>query len=164
MTETTRPPSVYDEDYHGARWTYACTHRPPGYAAVPDGRIVGGDRPHPTYQFGTIQYPRQLTAEEINRYELDDLGQIARDRVTAQELWTELLRADRATAMILLRYQWAILHRPSFLSAWEQGDLTRFLDEDCGRVDLAVADLRAYLVAAAKERARVAAATPTIPS
>jgi len=70
-------PMIFDEDYNGPRWKYAMTHRPPMIACQPDGRIIGADRRpdpvYPSYPFGTIQYPRKLTAQEIASFELEEL-------------------------------------------------------------------------------------------
>lgn len=59
-------------EYRGARWRYGMTHRPPGYAHNPHGRIIGADQPSPCpcAPFGTIDYPRQLTDQELYSYEL----------------------------------------------------------------------------------------------
>lgn len=65
-------PILYSEDYKGPRWTYGMTHRPPAFAHQPDGRLVGGDRRDPRYPiFGVIVYPFPLSAEDVDRYELE---------------------------------------------------------------------------------------------
>lgn len=60
----------YDDTYQGERWTYGLTYRPLGYAQVPAGWIIWSDRPHATFQHGTVDYPRELTAQEISSYQL----------------------------------------------------------------------------------------------
>lgn len=65
---------LFDTDYKGPRFSYGCWYRPPGYAQIPDGWIVGSDRPHPDYPHGTIDYPRELTSEEVERYQLERIG------------------------------------------------------------------------------------------
>jgi hypothetical protein len=65
-------PLIFDEDYTGPRWTYAMAHRPPGIGCQPDGRIIGADKPKDERGFyGTIQYDRELTDQEVYRFELE---------------------------------------------------------------------------------------------
>jgi hypothetical protein len=67
MADTT----IFHEDYHGPRWTYGLVHRPFGIAAQPKGHIVGSlNEQHPDYRYGTIDYPFELSGEEIYSYEL----------------------------------------------------------------------------------------------
>lgn len=72
---------LYDDIYAGPRWRYGLNYRPLGYAQVPPGSIVFSHRPSVEFRFGTIEYPRQLTEEEVDGYEL-----------TAVELVTESSR------------------------------------------------------------------------
>jgi hypothetical protein len=66
--------TLFDDTYTGPRFTYACWYRPPGYAQVPDGWIINSIRPHPDYNHGTVDYPRELTAEEMARFQLERIG------------------------------------------------------------------------------------------
>ena len=56
---------IFDDTYTGPRWTYGCSYRPPGYAQIPDGWLIGSDRPHPDFEHGTIQFPRRLSEREL---------------------------------------------------------------------------------------------------
>lgn len=68
MTDT---PNVYHEDYTGPRWTYGFKYRPPGYAHQPKGFIIGSRGSHKDYpNFGTLDWPRELTADEVRSFEL----------------------------------------------------------------------------------------------
>lgn len=64
---------THDDTYTGARWAYGLTYRPLDYAAVPAGWIIGSDRPHESYPFGTIDYGRELRPQEIAAYQLTPL-------------------------------------------------------------------------------------------
>ena len=64
---------IFDDIYTGARWVYGLSFRPLGYAGVPVGWIVFSDRKHSQYKYGTVDYPRQLTPEEVVSYELEEL-------------------------------------------------------------------------------------------
>lgn len=68
-----KEPLIFKEDYTGPVWVYGLTNRPAGFGATPDGRIVGGDSPKGEgnpFRWGTIEYARQLTKEEVEGYEL----------------------------------------------------------------------------------------------
>ena len=64
---------VFDEDYTGPRYTYGMIYRPLQIGAQPKGYIIGSLREHPDYRHGTIQYPRQLSEDEIKSYELEEV-------------------------------------------------------------------------------------------
>lgn len=88
---------IYDDEYHGPRWRYGLQYRPVG-AGTPRGWIVFSDRPSADSRcrsFGTIEYPRPLTADEIKAYQLVDFGQV--DDGSSDEypnLTAQLLLAD----------------------------------------------------------------------
>ncbi len=62
--------NVDNETYGGPRWTYGFQNRPPGYGHNPEGFISGSQKPHPSFNHGTIDYPHPLTHEEQESYEL----------------------------------------------------------------------------------------------
>lgn len=66
---------TFDDTYDGPRWTYGLSYRPLAYASVPAGWIIGSNRPHPAYHFGTVQYPRELTAAELDAFELQPVSE-----------------------------------------------------------------------------------------
>lgn len=70
MTETTPTRTRFDDDYRGARWRYGLRYRPLASWNVPDGWIIGSDRPHPEYPHGTVDYPSRLGLGEVTAYEL----------------------------------------------------------------------------------------------
>ena len=63
---------LFDDSYKGPRFTYGLQYRPlTGIGNVPDGFIIFSDRPHPDFKnFGTVDYPRELTQAEINGFQL----------------------------------------------------------------------------------------------
>jgi hypothetical protein len=61
---------LFHEDYTGPRYTYGLTNRPAGYGQIPEGYVVGSDRPHGDFRHGTIDYPRELTPDEAQGFEL----------------------------------------------------------------------------------------------
>ncbi len=61
---------IFDDTYTGPRFKYGCTYRPPFNGGAPDGMIIFADKKHPDFDYGTIEYPFELTAEQISRYEL----------------------------------------------------------------------------------------------
>lgn len=71
---------LYDDTYTGPRFTYGLTYRPLVTGAVPQGWILFSDRPHERYRHGTVQYPRELTAEECAAYELTLVGLVVPPR------------------------------------------------------------------------------------
>lgn len=65
---------IYSDEYTGPRWTYGLRNRPMQIGAQPAGYIIGSDGPaRGRARHGTIQYPRQLTAEEIYNFELEEV-------------------------------------------------------------------------------------------
>lgn len=66
-------PIIYDDEYTGKRYTYGLRLRPLVYSHVPAGWIVYSNRAHPDYLFGTVDYPRPLTENEIAAYELEEV-------------------------------------------------------------------------------------------
>ena len=64
------PEIVYDDTYAGPRWIYGLQNRPAGYGATPKGRIAGGDKQHPRFRHGIIQYPFELSPKDVSSYEL----------------------------------------------------------------------------------------------
>lgn len=64
----------WHNDYTGHRWTYGLRHRPMRIGAQPRDFILQSDGPvTERYRFGTIQYPRQLTEEELRVYEMEEI-------------------------------------------------------------------------------------------
>jgi len=61
---------VWDAEYKGPRWRYGLTYRPAGFAQVPDGRIGGADHPDSRFRHGTIDYPFEVDAKSVYRFEL----------------------------------------------------------------------------------------------
>ena len=63
---------VFSEDYKGPRWTYGLRNRPMAIGAQPKGYIIGSGGPAVgRARNGTIQYPRELTAEELYDFEME---------------------------------------------------------------------------------------------
>ncbi len=62
---------LYDDEYKGPRYRYGLSHRPLAYASVPPGWIVFSQRVYVRYAFGTVDYPRLLTKEEVKSFELE---------------------------------------------------------------------------------------------
>lgn len=62
---------LYSNQYDGPRWTYGMSYRPViPLGNVPDGWIILSNQEHPDFMFGTIDYPFELTAEQVKRFEL----------------------------------------------------------------------------------------------
>lgn len=51
-------------------YTYALSYRPAGFATLPKGWIPESTKPHSDYKFGTVDFPRPLTRDEIDAYQL----------------------------------------------------------------------------------------------
>jgi len=65
---------LFSTDYTGPRWTYGLRCRPMQIGAQPRDWIIGSDGPATKrYRFGTIQYARKLTEEELRVYEMEEL-------------------------------------------------------------------------------------------
>lgn len=62
--------TLFDTDYSGPRWRYGLRWRPLASWNVPDGWIIGSDRPHPEYPHGTADWPAPLGLGEVTAYEL----------------------------------------------------------------------------------------------
>ena len=62
---------VVDEEYTGPRWTYGLKFRPMMMGGQSKGFIIGSERVNQAWRFGTVQYPRELTAEELYSFELE---------------------------------------------------------------------------------------------
>jgi hypothetical protein len=63
----------FDDTYTGPRWTYGLQFRPIASSHIPDGWIIGSDRPNPEYNHGTVQYPRQLSDDEVQSFQLSEI-------------------------------------------------------------------------------------------
>lgn len=61
---------IFDDEYTGPRYTYGLRNRPAGYAQVPPGWIIESNRKDPRFNFGTIDYPTELTPEQVYSFEL----------------------------------------------------------------------------------------------
>lgn len=61
---------LYHDTYSGPRWSYGLTYRPLGLATVPKGWIVFSHRQDPRFAFGVLDWPRELTPDEIEAFEL----------------------------------------------------------------------------------------------
>jgi len=62
--------TVFDSDYTGPRFTYGMKYRPLSIGAQPKGYIIDSYRDSDEFRHGKIQYPRQLTKEEVYDFEL----------------------------------------------------------------------------------------------
>ena len=63
---------IYSDEYTGTRYTYGLRNRPLCMGTAPKGYIIGSEgNPIGRARWGTIQYPRQLTPEEIYDFELE---------------------------------------------------------------------------------------------
>ena len=61
---------LFDETYSGPRWTYGLTYRPLGYSNVPPGWIIGSDRKHSQFRYGTVDYPYLLADGLAHSFDL----------------------------------------------------------------------------------------------
>jgi hypothetical protein len=61
----------FNEDYTGPRWTYGMIYRPLSIGAQPKGFIIGSVKPHDGFNHGTVDYPRELTRDEVESYQLE---------------------------------------------------------------------------------------------
>lgn len=63
--------TLFDNEYAGPGFTYGMIFRPAGIGTVPAGRIVESNKSSLDFPvFGTIDYPRELTEEELYQFEL----------------------------------------------------------------------------------------------
>lgn len=67
------PAPIFDDDYTGPRWRYGLKYRPASYANIPKGWIVGSPKASRTYRHGTVDYPRELSAQEIAQADIEYL-------------------------------------------------------------------------------------------
>lgn len=65
---------LFDDTYHGTRFTYGLMYRPLGSATVPPGWIIGSDNLHPDFCFGTVDYPFELPKATAESFELIFVG------------------------------------------------------------------------------------------
>ncbi len=65
-----RAESYFDDTYTGPRWRYGLSLRPLGPYNVPDGAIIGSWDRDGRFAYGTVAYPRELTREECDHYDL----------------------------------------------------------------------------------------------
>ena len=61
---------IYSHDYKGQRWTYGLSYRPVGGSNLPQGDILFSERDHAEFKFGTVDYPRELTEDEVTNFQL----------------------------------------------------------------------------------------------
>ena len=63
--------NLYDDTYTRPRYRYGYLYRPFGFYHQPKGFIIGSYRQLDRYfRYGTIDYPRELTTEETEQYQL----------------------------------------------------------------------------------------------
>jgi len=90
--ETTQ--TLFDDTYTGPRWTYGLRNRPLSIGAQPRGWIIDslkGEGDGGRFRFGTIDYPRELTPEEVSGYELEFVagpGGAAKGDAATVKSWT----------------------------------------------------------------------------
>lgn len=69
---------LYDDTYTDRRWRYGLLSRPPVWGGAPPDYVVfslrEGDARFP---YGTIEYARPLTVDELERFGMVDLGPLA---------------------------------------------------------------------------------------
>lgn len=65
---------IFDDEYAGPRYRYGMTYRPPGLSGIPGGFIVGSEMPHPSFRFGTIDYPFRLDDRVVAQMELTEVS------------------------------------------------------------------------------------------
>ena len=64
--------TIFDDEYLGPRWRYGLRYRPVAGCHLPKGWIIGSYRQSETFRvFGTIDFPRELTEEEVCSFELE---------------------------------------------------------------------------------------------
>lgn len=62
---------AWNDIYDGPRFTYGLRYRPPVFGGVPQGWIINSHQRYDRrFEFGTIQYPRRLSAREVRQFEL----------------------------------------------------------------------------------------------
>jgi len=61
---------IFSDAYTGPRFTYGLKYRPMQIGAQPKGYIIGSEGKNERFRFGTIQYPSELTADELYSYEM----------------------------------------------------------------------------------------------
>lgn len=61
---------IFDDEYTGPRYTYGVTLRPVTRFNIPDGWIIDSQKPHPSFRYGTVDYPHRLTVEQKNHYDM----------------------------------------------------------------------------------------------
>ena len=62
--------AVFDNTYTGRRWTYGLKYRPLAKAEVQDGWIIQSDKKHPDFSFGIVDYPFELTEEQLQNFQM----------------------------------------------------------------------------------------------
>lgn len=73
--------TTYDTDHTGPRFRYGLQCRPKAPGAVPKGFIVDSDRASSEYRYGTLDYPSELSREQISDYELIFVGEFTGDKI-----------------------------------------------------------------------------------
>lgn len=91
----------YDSTYTGTRIRYALLASRFAPKQVPADYIVDSQRPHEDYVFGTIDFPRELTAEEVCRYQLLKLTRPAEEVDSVKPSPFPLLRARQIACEML---------------------------------------------------------------
>jgi len=73
---------TYDDTaYTGPRFRYGLQYRPKAPGAVPKGFIVDSDRLSSEYRYGTLDYPSELSREQVSDYELIFVGEFTGDKI-----------------------------------------------------------------------------------
>jgi hypothetical protein len=60
----------FEDEYEGPRYTYGLALRPLSAFTVPGGWIIGSARPAAHFLFGVVDFARELTPAECDRFDL----------------------------------------------------------------------------------------------
>ena len=76
--------STYNDEYTGPRFRYGLQCRPKAPGAIPKGFIIDSDRLSSEHRYGTIDYPSELSREQVSDYELMFVGEFNGDKISVK--------------------------------------------------------------------------------
>lgn len=112
-------------------YTYALSYRPAGFATLPKGWIPKSTKPHADYKFGTVDFPRPLTKDEIEAYQLvpldpNDPINLKKAKDERRQRLVETIDPEQGAVIAGLYPQPAVLSKDTRADGWR---LTYFAED-----------------------------------
>ena len=112
-------------------YTYGLTYRPAGFATLPKGWLPGSTKPHKDFAHGTVDFPRILTKDEMEAFELapldpNDPMNLKKAKDERRQHLMETIDPEQGAVIAGLYPQPAVLSKDTRAEGWR---LTYFAED-----------------------------------